>query len=133
MDPDLGNLKVAINEILMVCEKNMDIWKKGIASSDAQTLINSYCQVFEVLYAAKYQIWKASHLQNWSSKLKQEERAELIVDLVPPVERLRKELDQLLAKGSVSVGAHLSKKELRKLHIHLDSNFGSGKYAVDLN
>ena len=26
MDLDLGNLKVAINEILMVCEKNMDIW-----------------------------------------------------------------------------------------------------------
>ena len=86
-----------------------------------------------MLYAAKYQIWNASHLQNWSGKLKQEERAELIVHLVPPVERLRKELDQLLAKGSVNVGVHLSKKELRKLHTHLDSNFGSGKYAVDLN
>lgn len=133
MHPDLAVLKVAVSEILMVCEKNMDIWKKGIASSDVQTLINSYCQVFEVLYAAKHQIWKASHFHIHISSLKQEEYAELVLDVVPPVERIKDELNQILAKGSTKVEALLSKKELHKLHIHLDSNFGSGKYAVDLN
>jgi hypothetical protein len=115
------------------------VWKQhclrlsqGIESEDVETVVNSFLHIYEIFYAVKYTLWNAQMLPK-NYKLPKEDLALLIAEIIPGLEKLKIELEKAWFKGTLKIEKVLDKKSERELYIHLNQNFGSGKYAVNLD
>jgi hypothetical protein len=115
------------------------IWKQhglrlsqGIQSEDIETVVNSFLHIYEIYYAVKYNLWKAQNLPK-NYKLPQDDLAHLISEIIPSLEEFKIELEKAWFIGTLRIEKVLDKNSERELYIHLDQNFGSGKYAVNLD
>jgi hypothetical protein len=133
MNGDYQRHKDGVRELLAVWEKNKVQLTKGSQSSEIELLLNSTLHIFEILYATKYNIWLFDKYRNWPGDLPQEELAHVILEILPSLNKVKEETQQIWGRSSTEIQNRLSRKEWKSYFEHLQSNFGSAKYAVDLD
>ena len=133
MNGDYQAHKNGAKELLFIWEKNKVQLTKGSKSSEIELLLNSSLHIFEILYATKYKIWIFNKYRNWPGDLPQEELAHLILEILPSLSKVKEETQQIWAHSSIEIEKRLSRKEWKSYYRHLQTNFGSSKYAVDLD
>lgn len=133
MNSDYQAAKIGAEEILLVWEKNKVQLTKGSKSSEIEILLNSSLHIFEILYATKHKIWLLNKYRKLPGDIPQEELAQLILEILPSLTKVKKETEQMWAHSSIEIEKRLSQSEWKSYYAHLQSNFGSGKYLVDLD
>ncbi len=133
MNADYQRHKNGVRELLAVWEKYKVQWTQGSQSNEIELLLNSTLHIFEILYATKYNIWLFNKYRKWPRDLPQEELAHLILEILASLEKVKEETQQIWGQSSTVIQKKLSRKEWNSYYEHLQSNFGSTKYAVDLD
>lgn len=133
MNSDYQAHKNGVTELLFIWEKNQAQLTEGSRSSEIEILLNSTLHIFEILYATKYKIWIFNRYRQWPGDLPQEELAHLILEILPKLSKVKEETQQIWARASIEIEKKLSRKEWKSYYEHLQINFGSTKYAVDLD
>lgn len=132
MNEDYRRFEDELRLIKSLWEQHKTRLVLGVESEDVETVVNSFLHIYEIFYAVKYNLWKA-HVFRKGDTLNQSDLAHLIVEIIPNLEELKEELGKSWLKGSMKVEKVLDRKSERELYAHLNQNFGSGKYAVNLD
>lgn len=132
MNEDYRSFQDELQFLKALWETHETRLSQGIKSGDVETVVNSFVHIYEIFYAVKYNLWKAEIFRK-DRALDQNDIIQITFEIIPTLEELEENVGKFWLEGSRKVEKILDRQTERDLYAHLNQNFGSGKYAVNLD